>query len=246
MRSSLAIAIVSVVLIGCRVDPTSSVNEMAPAGTGFLFRKQDAGRELRKYAVFIPYTYEPSKRYPTIVFLHGFGEAGDDGRSQLSIGLGRYIGKHPESFPYIAIFPQSTGEWTGDDRAEMVSEIMDEVQRDFSVDPDRVTLTGISTGGTGVWIIGARYADRFTALVPMCAYGDGEDVPTLTHLPIWMFHNSGDPLVLSSFSRRMYDKLEAAGANVQYTQYGSFGHDCWTRAYNDPNLWTWIADQQRR
>jgi predicted peptidase len=109
-----------------------------------------------------------------------------------------------------------------------------------------ITLTGISTGGTGTWIIGARYADRFCALVPMCGYGDGEDVAILTHLPIWMFHNSGDPVVLATFSSRMYDKLKEAGANVQYTEYGSIGHNCWDRAYNESKLWTWIADQQRR
>ena len=201
------------------------------------FRKMDAGQELRKYAVFVPYTYESGKRYPAIVFLHGLGEAGDDGHGQLRIGLAPYISRHPEAFPYIAIFPQSSGEWTGDDRAQMVSEIIDEVQRDYSVDPDRITLTGISTGGTGVWLIGARYADRFSALVPMCGYGDGNDVQILAHLPIWMFHNSGDPLVLARFSASMYKKLEEVGADVQYTEYGSFLHDCWHRAYNDSKLW---------
>ena len=44
--------------------------------------------------------------------------------------------------------------------------VLDEVQSELSIDPDRVYLTGGSGGGNGVWVIGTRYPERFAALEP--------------------------------------------------------------------------------
>ena len=233
-------------LTGCGADPSGPVNQIAPANTGFITHTLDVGGTQRKYTVFIPFTYQPSKLYPTIVFLHGLGESGTDGHHCLTEGFGPYIAKHPESFQFIAIFPQSTGDWTGADRGQMVAAELDDAERTYSIDKDRIILTGYSTGGYGVWAIGAQYADRWAALVPMAGYPDSDDVPTLAHLPIWIFHNSGDPFVFAAFSSGMYSKLKAAGANVQYTEYGDFGHDCWDKAYDDPKWWEWMLAQRRR
>ncbi len=232
--------------VGCGSDPSGDVNKVAPQGTGFLTRTVNTGKETRKYSMFVPFTYEPSKRYPTIIFLHGIGESGDDAHKNLTVGLAPHIAKHPEQFPFIVLFPQSGGDWTGEDRAQMVASVMDDAEQKYSIDRDRIILTGLSTGGYGTWRIGAQYADRFAALVPMAGYGDGDDVPTLAHLPIWIFHNTGDPFVLAMFSSGMYDKLKAAGANVQYTEYGSLGHDCWDRAYDDGKLFDWMLKQRRK
>ena len=49
---------------------------------------------------------------------------------------------------------------------------MDDVQRAYNVDKDRVYLTGLSMGGGGTWHLGLRYPDRFAAIVPVCAVGD--------------------------------------------------------------------------
>jgi predicted peptidase len=233
-------------LAGCGADPSGKVNQIAPRDTGFITRSVEVNGKTRKYTVFLPFTYEPSKLYPTIVFLHGLGECGSDGHHCLTEGFAPYIAHHPEAFPFITIFPQSTGDWTGMDRAQMVAAEIDDAEANYSIDKDRIILTGYSTGGYGTWRIGAQYADRFAALVPMAGYPDSDDVPTLAHLPIWIFHNGGDPFVFASFSSEMYDKLKKAGADVQYTEYGDFGHDCWDRAYNDPKLWDWMLQQRRK
>ena len=50
--------------------------------TGFLDRvyKASDGPD-SKYVVFIPHDYEAQKAYPTILFLHGSGATGTDGRA---------------------------------------------------------------------------------------------------------------------------------------------------------------------
>jgi predicted peptidase len=44
----------------------------------------------------------------------------------------------------------------------------------------------------------------------------------------------------------MVDALKAAGADVKFTVYPNTGHDAWTPAYDDPELYTWLLAQKRR
>jgi predicted peptidase len=43
----------------------------------------------------------------------------------------------------------------------------------------------------------------------------------------------------------MYEALRAEGADVEYTEYAGVGHDSWTRAYREPELWPWLFAQRR-
>ncbi|MGI6099878.1 MAG: prolyl oligopeptidase family serine peptidase [Lentisphaerae bacterium] len=53
-----------------------------------------------------------------------------------------------------------------------VLRVIDEMRLRYHADPQRVVLCGNSMGGLGVWNIGARWADRFNALMPICGRGD--------------------------------------------------------------------------
>jgi len=243
-RGKWAALLVSLVSIGCGSDPTGRVNAAAPQNTGFLARSVVVDGQTRNYSVFIPFSYTPEQTWPAIVFLHGIGEAGSDGRKCLNVGLAPVIADQPSTFSFIAIFPHSDGDWKGADRERLVLACLDDCLRDLAIDPDRVALTGISTGGYGTWHIGALHPDQFSALVPLCAYKDSDDVARLTRMPVWAFHNSGDPFVWSSDSREMVQRINAAGGQAKYTQYGEVGHDCWSRAYREQDLWNWLLEQR--
>src|SRR3954469_4703764 len=80
----------------------------ADPAVGFLDRvhKDPDGKEA-KYVLFVPHDYKADKAYPLILFLHGSGESGDDGKKQATVGLGKAIAKDEKAFPFFAIFPQS-------------------------------------------------------------------------------------------------------------------------------------------
>ena len=91
-----------------------------PDGKGFLIRTLNNEGRQRQYAVFIPKTYTPARKYPVIVFLHGIGEAGNDPTSgPLRVGLAPFVADQAKAgdFPFIVIFPQSTGGWDADSEA---------------------------------------------------------------------------------------------------------------------------------
>lgn len=220
-------------------------NAGLPQDRGFLVRSIDENGSPRRYSVYIPRHYTPSKKWPALVFLHGIGEGGNDGTKMLGVGLAPAILERTDDFPFIAIFPQTTGDWKGEAKARRVLAVLDDVQRDYAIDPDRVILTGLSTGGYGTWAIGADHKDRFAALVPMCAYAATDRAQKLADMPIWCFHNAGDWAVGSGNSRKMIDRIRRAGGNPKYTQYSGFSHDCWTKAYRDGDLYAWMLRQRR-
>lgn len=242
--TKLGLSIGMILIGGCASDPSPAVNKLAPQGTGFTEHQITLGSDTHKFAVFVPFNYNPQQKYPTIVFLHGIGEGGDDAHKNLGVGIGPAIAKDPANFPFIVIFPQSGGEWGGPEHDQLVMAALKEAQSKYSIDPDRIILTGLSTGGYGTWAIGSKHTDVFAALVPMCAYDDYDAVPALSKTPVWAFHNSVDPFVFSGGTKEMVSRLQKEGDDAKFTEYGAFGHDCWSRAYDDPALFQWMLEQR--
>src|SRR5260370_17524288 len=63
--------------------------------TGFLDRRVTVAGRSYHYQVFVPFSYNPSQRWPVILFLHGGGEGGDDGLLPTQVGLGAAVGGTP-------------------------------------------------------------------------------------------------------------------------------------------------------
>lgn len=128
--------------------------------------KDDAGEH--KYVVFVPPSYSPSKPLPGILFLHGAGERGNDGRAHLNVGLGSMVNAREATFPAIVVFPQCEntrgrvlqGWLAGTPDADRALRILEQVEKDYRIDPKRRILTGWSMGGFGAWSIAAADPSR--------------------------------------------------------------------------------------
>lgn len=232
-------------VVGCfHSNPANSLKAM-PKGTGFSVHTTWSGGEDHKYSVFVPRDYNPTKKYPTIVFLHGIGESGSDGVGCTTVGIGPAIAKRDGNFPFIVVFPQYGWDWTSDKAGQLVLDVLDDAEKQYAIDQDCVTLTGMSSGGKGTWVLGARYPDRWSALVPMAGDSSVKDVPKLTKIPIWALHNSGDFIVGVGNTRDMYKRIKAAGGNIQYKEFSTVGHNCWDEAYDQGELFAWLQMQRR-
>jgi predicted peptidase len=135
-----------------------------------------------------------------IVFLHGGGERGDDPRLLTAQPLPETLAART-SFPAIVFSPQLPlrfAFWT--DLIEPVDALVGRLARRYAIDPRRLYLTGLSTGGFGTWEYGVRHPRRFAALVPIAGGFPGTSgVPrgicVLRKVPIWAFHGAADPIV---------------------------------------------------
>jgi predicted peptidase len=237
------------VLPGCNGANDNALNAVDTSGQkGFMIKTLVRGDRVRKYGLFVPTTYSPNSRYPVIIFLHGMGEGGSDAHANLRVGLAPFVAARMSEFPFICIFPQSeTGGWDENSpQAQDVIFALDDVSKQYSVDQDRVSLTGLSTGGYGTWAIGAKYKNRFAALVPMGSSSSPEQyADQLVDMPIWSFHNTGDMFAGSWNDSGMCAKINTLGGHAKFTPYPLAGHDCWETAYGDGELFAWLITQRR-
>ncbi|RDI96326.1 alpha/beta fold hydrolase [Meiothermus sp. QL-1] len=211
----------------------------------FLYRRP---RGLLPYALYLPSGPAPKRGWPLILFLHGAGERGADGRKQTTVGLGPALQENPSRWPAIVLMPQcpKTGWWRGEPLAKAY-EILNQVEAQYGTDPRRVYLTGLSMGGYGVWNLGCQYPERFAALAPICGAGDPFWVwQRLARVPIWNFHGSADGVVPVSFSRALADALAKAGnARAHFTEYPNEEHAVWERVYREPGFIRWLFAQRK-
>jgi predicted peptidase len=229
--------------------------------TGFLHRTAGA-----PYSVYVPSNYSTISRWPVILFLHGSGESGNDGLKQTAIGLPQAVRLFSERFPAIVVMPQSVlhRPWVDPVWQTNALKALDATLAEFSVDPDRVYLTGLSKGGAGAWYLAMRAKERFAALVPVCGRiepGANTTAPwtgieTVSFdeaakrlgpdLPIWVHHGDADKTVPVEQSRKMVAALKAIGNPVRYSEYEGVGHNSWDRAYQDLAFPQWLFAQNRQ
>jgi predicted peptidase len=140
--------------------------------TGFLRRSVTLRLTTIDYRVYIPVGYDPAKKYPVILYLHGRGARGNDNEKQIG---GAHLGsviqlfemKYMERYrSFIAVFPQTRSSWFGDPAEEAIK-ALDQTVREFNGDPQRIYLAGASLGGYGSWYLAAKYPNKFAAVVPL-------------------------------------------------------------------------------
>ena len=214
------------------------------------------------YRLLTPRNYDAAKKYPLVVFLHGAGERGTDNAVQLKHGAPLFLKPEArEKFPCFVIAPQCPPEqtwsavkgWTGPNAFEeeptepmkLLFGTIDAVLKEFSIDQDRLYITGLSMGGYGTWDILTRQPQRWAAAAPVCGGGDIARIAPAKGVALWAFHGVNDTVVPPIRSQEMIKALEAAGGKPLYSEYPYVGHNAWTNAYGEPELLPWMFAQKR-
>lgn len=241
-------------------DPTAATRADEDAFESRTYRAQGGALP---YRIFKPANYDPKKKYPLILVLHGASSRGTDNRSQLANSNGPLYWASPavqslqEAF---VVAPQSdpryaptwVRSWRPPARPdpkrpeplEMAVSLVRELGNEFSLDSDRLYLVGFSMGGFGAWIGASRHPDLFAAAVPIAGGGDPTHV-TGTSAKVWAFHGTTDRTVPVRRSRQMVEALKNAGATVRFTEYPGVGHEAWRLVYRESELPRWLFEQSR-
>jgi acetyl esterase/lipase len=227
--------------------------------TGFLNRRIELHGAVYHFQVYLPEEWrrDDHKQWPIILFLHGRGERGSEGMWQTQIGLPQAVRDHPERWPFVIVMPQCPlpSYWTDPEMLDLAMAALDEETAEFHGDPERTYLTGLSMGGYGAWELARLYSRRWAAIV-IAAGGifwsyaperwqqvstlPAEYAQALGRTPVWLFHGSDDNMVLPRESELMFEAFKAAGGHIRLWLYQGLKHDCWTRAYDEPELPRWL------
>ena len=195
-----------------------------------------------QYLVYLPPEYKnDDQNWPLVLFLHGSGERGDNLSFVKRHGPPMLV-EQGKDFPFILISPQCPlgRRW---DALEL-STLLDEVEKIYRVDENRVYVTGLSMGGEGTWKLIMAEPNRFAAAAPVCGRTSSSylDACKLKNLPIWIFHGAMDDVVSLDESVRMVKALEKCGNNVKFTVYPKANHNAWTETYNNEELYNWFLE----
>ena len=187
------------------------------------------------------------EKFPLVLFLHGAGERGSDNKAQLKHGTSNFASEAArQKFPCYVAAPQcSSGKWWNT-QADLLLELIADLQKQHRIDPQRIYVTGLSMGGFGTWELIARKPELFAAAAPVCGGGDPSKAAGFASLPIWVFHGDKDSVVRPELSRSMVEALKKAGGMPKYTEYPGVGHDSWTATYADPAFMEWLFAQKRQ
>jgi poly(3-hydroxybutyrate) depolymerase len=191
---------------------------------------------LQPYTVFVPKGYDGKGAWPLLVLLHGSGgdqweitqaAANLDGRSVFRGALEEKL-QEPN---FLLCAPLARGPSGYEQIAEVdIFQMLDEIQRDYRVDSDRVYAMGWSMGGAGSYLMASRFPDRFAAVMPIAGSMDTTLIANARHVPCWNFHELGDREVSPGFT------------NVAETAYRSLGLPYHDGIRERPFVWSPWSD----
>ena len=192
------------------------------------------------YSLYVPEYYTPDAAWPLVMALHG---GSGNGRGFLWSWL-----RDARSHGAILVAPTAVGPtWalSGDDAdTPNLLRILDEVRSGWSIDPQRMLMTGMSDGGTFSYVSGLEAGSPFTHLAPVSAafhpmLAQMADPERIHGLPIHIAHGALDWMFDIDLAREARRALESAGADVTYRELDDLSHT-YPREIN-PAILAWLG-----
>jgi pimeloyl-ACP methyl ester carboxylesterase len=203
------------------------------------------------YYVQLPPEYNPYRRYPTILTLHGLGSTPEmqiDWWAGPASERGR-LGQATR-FGYIVVAPLWTVEhqkeygYSAREHAAVLGAFRDACRR-FAIDTDHVYLSGHSAGGDAAWDLGLAHPDLWAGVIPIA--GESQRFCSLywenaKNLPFYIIEGELDGGRLARCGRDL-DRYYRHGFNTTVVEYLGRGHENFSD--EQLRLFDWMARFRR-
>jgi predicted esterase/predicted GH43/DUF377 family glycosyl hydrolase len=258
---------------------SASLPEFVEKGAGGIFEKRNHvynGTSI-PYRLFIPDDYDSTYLYPLVLTLHGTGQRGSDNFAQIMDPSTTCFSYAPnqEKYPCIVVAPQCPDKGWWATYLANIDDLLNKVIDEFSIDENRIYITGYSMGGYMTFDMINNYPNRFAAAVPIAGdMSEYHQVTNIDHILLWIFHGTADANVSVLNSRdvvmgfeqinkqfiythvhnddlsTMPDSMVEIHINNHcdflYTEYYCEQHDINEIVYSNPRLLQWLFSKYKR
>lgn len=152
------------------------------------------------YNLYVPKNYDPSKKYPLVLFMHDAGVVSNNPTKTLTQGLGAVVWAEPseqaknECFvlapQYTSIIADDTSQTT--EPMDITVDLMKNLEKQYSIDSNRLYNTGQSMGGMTSIAMDIKYPDMFAASLLVACQWDVNKVTPMAKKNLWIVVSEGD------------------------------------------------------
>ncbi|MEE2792344.1 MAG: PDZ domain-containing protein [Acidobacteriota bacterium] len=224
-----------------------------PRGRQLLTRDNGDGVEYR-YIAYIPEDYDPTRRYPVRVYLHGGVSRPRRDEANWWRNQERYTRADA-----IVVFPESWREamWWQANQVENLEGLLNDLKRDYNVNENAVHLLGVSDGATGVfyhafkaptpWAGFLSFNGHPVVLANPATDADGQMyVTNLRNKPFFVINGGQDRLYPVESVVPFLQLFADAGVFLDFRPKPEGGHNMQWWDEETANIDTFIGSQPRR
>jgi len=184
------------------------------------------------YSLDVPADYDPNRRYPVRIHLHGGVDARVVGGRR-----GGEMARLPGDEPQIHILPTawSRARWWSDEQLANLRIILATAKHSYNIDENRVTLSGVSDGGTGTFYVAMRDTTPYASFLPLIGsimvlgnpvFELGDLYPNnLLTKPFFIVNGERDPLYPTGDVTPIVRYLRQGGVSVTYRPQPNGDHN---------------------
>lgn len=235
-------------VVACFASVGAEEPAAGPADLALTFTSPFDGSE-QPYRLYLPSAHDGTRSVPLLVALHGTG--GDQNKyfDHAAYHDGVYK-REAEKRGLAVLCPLGNDalgrptEWRGVGELHVLAAIED-VQRRFRIDADRIVLTGQSMGGTGTTYLCCRYPDVFAAGIPLAStYGHVTLVANVRHVPMFFVHGAKDwPIYAKTGPIPLSEEMARLGYDGTLWMIAEAGHN--TMGLSTERVLDWALQQRR-
>ncbi len=199
-----------------------------------------------KYIIYYPGNLNLQVKNPLVVYLHGTGECNNDISTLENVTFVKNMkSKYYTDAVYLAPQCVCSGYW--DYCLDNLKSLIDKVVVDYNIDTKRISITGASAGGIGVYSIISKYPRFFSAAVVVAGRNKDGIISNLIYTPIRHYHGTLDTAVSYTNAKENVEAIKRAGGNIEFISLQGRGHDISVTndVYNHTNAISWMISQKR-